>query len=140
MSAHRTAYRAGFALALGAAFLLAWVSPSVGLIGADGDPANVMYVAVFAVGGIGALVSRLQPRGMARTLIAMAAVQALIAAIALFGGLGRPWSGPLEIVLSNGFFVALFAGSAWLFRRAATASSDGQNNPCASTSGFTSLR
>ena len=128
-------------LALGASFLLAWVSPGVGLIGADGDPANAMYIGVFAVGGVGALVSRLRPRGMARTLVGMAVAQAVIAAIALFGGLGRPWSGPLEIVLSNGFFVALFVGSAWLFRRAATLSAGDQDiSPCASTSAFTSPR
>lgn len=137
---NRTAYRYAFALALGASFLLAWVSPSVGLIGADGDPANAMYIAVFAVGGIGALVSRLRPLGMARTLVAMAVAQALVAAIALFGGLGRPWSGPLEIVLSNGFFVTLFVASAWLFRRAATSSTNGRDTPCASTSSLTSPR
>ena len=124
MGENRTAYRCAFGLALGASFLLAWVSPSVGLIGADGDPANAMYIGVFAVGAVGALVSRLRPRGMARTLVAMAVAQALVAAIALFGGLGRPWSGPLEIVLSNAFFVALFVGSAWLFGRAATSSAE----------------
>ena len=131
MGTSRTAYRYAFALALGAAFLLAWVSPGVGLIGADGDPANAMYVAVFAVGGIGALASRLRPRGMARTLVGMAVAQTLVAAVALFGGLGRPWSGPLEIVLSNAFFVALFVGSAWLFRRAAVSPAVDRGNSCA---------
>ena len=119
MITNKTSYRCAFALALVASFLLAWVSLSVGLIGADGDSANAMYVGVFAVGGIGALFSHLRPLGMARTLVAMAIAQAVVAAIALFGGLGRPWSGPLEIVLSNGFFVALFVGSAWFFRHAA---------------------
>ena len=131
-------YRFAFALAVGAAFLLAWVSAGVGLIGADGDPANAMYAGVLVVGALGALVFRLQPRGMARTLVAMAIAQALVAAIALFGGLGRPWSGPLEIVLSNGFFVTLFVGSACLFRRAEIRSSNGQENPCVSTSSHTS--
>lgn len=111
--------RYAFALAVGASFMLIWVSMSVGLIGADGDPVNVMYFGVIAIGGIGALVARRRPRGMARTLVAMAIGQTIVAAIALFGGLGRPWSGPLEIVLSNAFFVALFVCSAWLFRRAA---------------------
>ena len=120
MTNARTTYRFAVGIALAAAFLLAWVSPSVGLIGADGDPANLMYLGVFAVGAVGTALARLRPSGMARTLSAMAAAQAVVAAIALFGGLGRPWSGPLEIVFSNGFFIALFAGSAWLFRRAAT--------------------
>lgn len=114
-----TAYRFAFALAVGASFMLAWVSMSVGLIGADGDPVNVMYFGVIAIGGIGAVVTRRSPRGMARTLVAMAIGQTIVAAIALFGGLGRPWSGPLEIVYSNAFFVTLFMCSAWLFHRAA---------------------
>jgi hypothetical protein len=49
----------------------------------------------------------------------MALAQALVAAIALVAGLGLPYSGPAELVLLNGFFIAAFAGSGWLFRRAA---------------------
>jgi hypothetical protein len=52
---------------------------------------------------------------MARALFATALAQALVAAIALIAGLGLPWSGPLELLLLNGFFIALFVGSAWLF-------------------------
>lgn len=111
-------YRSAIGLALGAAFILVWLSLGVGIIGRDGDPANLMYFGVLAVGITGAVMARLQPHGMARTLLAMAFAQALIAAIALIAGLGLPWSGPLEILLLNGFFVALFAGSAWLFQRA----------------------
>ena len=59
---------------------------------------------------------------MVRVLLAMSFAQALIAAIALVLGLGLglglPWSRPAEILLLNGFFVSLFAASAWLFRRA----------------------
>lgn len=124
MNTNSRAYRFALALAAGASFLLIWVSMSVGLIGADGDPVNVMYFGVVAIGGVGTFVVRRQPRGMARTLVAMAGAQTLVAAIALFGGLGRPWSGPLEIVLSNAFFVGLFVWSAWLFRRAEASLAD----------------
>jgi hypothetical protein len=79
----------------------------------------LMYIGVLAVGITGAIIARLQPRGMARALVAAALTQAVVAAIALIAGLGLPWSGPTEIVGLNGFFIALFAGSAWLFRRAA---------------------
>ena len=116
---HRTAYRSAIGLAIAAALMLVWVSLGVGIIGKDGDPANLMYFGVLAVGIIGALVARLQPDGMARALVATALAQALVAAIALIAGLGLPWSGPAEILVLNGFFIALFAGSAWLFRRAA---------------------
>jgi hypothetical protein len=78
-----------------------------------------MYVGVLAVGIVGAIIARFRPHGMARALFATALAQALVAAIALIAGLGLPWSGPAEILVLNGFFIALFAGSAWLFRRAA---------------------
>ena len=116
---HNTAYRFAMGVALAAAFILVWLSLGVGIIGQDGDPANLMYFAVLAVGIIGAISARLQPEGMARALFAMALAQALVAAIALIAGLGRPWSGPAELLVLNGFFVAAFVGSACLFRRAA---------------------
>jgi hypothetical protein len=117
MRDHKYHFAAGVALA--AAFILAWLSLGVGVIGKDGDPANLMYFGVLAVGIIGAIVARFRPNGMARTLFAMALAQALVAVIALIFGLGLPWSPPLEILALNGFFVALFLGSAWLFRNAA---------------------
>jgi hypothetical protein len=114
-----TAYRSAIGVALAAAFILVWLSLGVGIIGKDGDPANLMYFGVLAVGIIGAISARLQPHGMARALFATALAQALVAAIALIAGLGLPWSGPAEILVLNGFFITLFAGSAWLFQRAA---------------------
>lgn len=119
MTTHRTTYRSAVGVAVAAAFLLVWLSLGVGVIGKDGDRANLMYAGVLAVGIIGAVIARRRPHGMARALLATAAAQAVVAVIALAAGLGRPWSGPSEIVLLNGFFVALFAGSALLFRHAA---------------------
>src|SRR5688572_11070512 len=92
---NNAAYRSAVGVALAATLILVWLSLGVGIIG------------------------RLQPHGMARALCATALAQASVAAIALIAGLGLPWSGPAEILLLNGFFIALFAGSAWLFRRAA---------------------
>jgi len=119
MMTGNAAYRSAIGVALAAAFILVWLSLGVGIIGADGDPANLMYFGVLAVGIIGSLIARFRPRGMARALLATALAQASVAAIALIAGLGYPWSGPVEILALNGFFVALFVGSAWLFRRAA---------------------
>jgi len=119
MNTNKNTYRLAVGVALAAALMLVWLSLGVGIIGADGDPANVMYFGVLAVGLIGALIARFRPRGMARALSATALAQALVGAIAIFGGLGRPYSGALELLGLNGFFVALFVGSAWLFRRAA---------------------
>jgi hypothetical protein len=114
-----TAYRAAMSVALAAALMLIWLSLGVGIIGRDGDPANAMYLGVIAVGLIGAIIARLRPQGMVWALLAMALVQALVTAIALITRLGLPYSGPAEILGLNGFFITLFAASAWLFRRAA---------------------
>ena len=113
------AYRAAVGVALAAAFILVWMNLAVGVIGTERDDANLMYGGVLAVGIIGAIIARFQPDGMARALFATALAQALVAVIALLAGLGSPWSGPGEILILNGFFVALFVGSAWLFRKAA---------------------
>ena len=119
MQAHRNriAYRFAMGIAVVAACLLIWLSLGVGIIGKDGDSANMMYFGVIAVGIIGAIISRFRPMGMARTLLAMALAQALVALIALIAGLGLPWSGPAEIIMLNGIFIGMFIGSAWLFKR-----------------------
>ena len=63
---NRNAYRLAVGVALAAAFILVWLSLGVGIIGADGDPANMVYFGVLAVGIIGAIIARFQPHGMAR--------------------------------------------------------------------------
>ena len=111
------AYRAAVGVALAAAFLLIWINLAVGIIGNSGDLANSMYIGVLVVGIVGAIIARLRPLGMARALFAMALAQALVAVIALIFGLGAGSPpGVLGILILNGFFVALFAGSALLFR------------------------
>ncbi len=75
---------------------------------------------MLAVGIIGAIIARFQPHGMARALFATALAQALVAVIALIAGMQHAsYSSVSEILGLNGFFVALFVGSAWLFRYAA---------------------
>ncbi len=123
-AAGKIAYRAAVGVAVAAALLLVWVNLAVGLIGAEDNRANLMYVGVLVVGIIGAIIARLQPLGMARALFATALAQTLVAVIALIAGLGSPERGPLEIVAPNGIFVVLFIGSAWLFWRAAHESVD----------------
>ena len=113
------AYRAAVGVALAAAFLLVWVTGAVGIIGSEDNNANLMYFGVLAVGFLGAIVARFRPHGMARALFATALAQALVALIVLAFGLGLPWSPPVEILALNGFFFAMFAGSAVLFRYAA---------------------
>jgi hypothetical protein len=113
-------YRAAVGVALATALLLVWANAAVGLIGSEDNPANFMYGAVLAVGVVGAVIARFRPVGMARTLLATALAQALVAAIALVAGMDQaPGSSVAEIVNVNGFFVALWLLSAGLFRGAA---------------------
>ncbi|HEX6930283.1 MAG TPA: hypothetical protein VF267_13595 [Gammaproteobacteria bacterium] len=115
-----TLYRVAAGIALVGSFLLAWLSVGVGIIGTeDGDPANLMYFGVLAIGLLGAAVTRLQARGMAKTALAMTLGQAAVAVIAIIGDMGYPGSGLFGFLGLNGFFVALFAGSSLLFGKAA---------------------
>ena len=113
-------YRFAIVLALATAFVLVWLIGAVGVIGVEGDPFDLMYFAVLAVGIVGAIITRLQPRGMARALFATALAQALVTVIALIAGKHQSSvSSVPEILILNGFFIALFLGSARLFGNAA---------------------
>jgi len=115
-----TKYKFAVGIALVAAFFLFWVNGAVGIIGDENNDANLMYWGVLAVGGIGAVIARFQPHGMARALFATALAQALVAVIALIGGLGS--TGPIwpwDVLILTGFFAALWLVSALLFRHAA---------------------
>ena len=115
-----TAYRLAAGVALAAVLLLIYANLALGILGETGDPADLMYAAVLAVGIFGAAVARFRPDGMARALLAMAVVQALIAVIALLAGKHEAAiSSVAKIVGANAMFVALFIGSAALFRHAA---------------------
>jgi hypothetical protein len=108
------AYRAGAAVALGAAFLMTWVNLAVGIIGDEENLLNLLFFGVLALGVVGAVIARFRPAGMARALVAMALVQALIAVIALITQAG------LAPVVLTAAFTAPWLASAWLFRKAAS--------------------
>ncbi len=119
------AYRAGVGVALAAAFALAWVNGAVGIIGNEDDPANMMYGGVLVVGILGAVLARFRPHGMARAMVATAFAQAVVAVVALIAGWGSTGpSWPRDILALTGFFVALWLGSALLFRKAARGRAD----------------
>ncbi len=105
------AYRAAVGLALVAALILVWMNLAVGT---EDDSPGLLLFGVLVVGIIGAIIARFRPHGMARALFATALAQALVAVIAMIA-----WEQYFEILILNGFFIALWAGSALLFRRAA---------------------
>ncbi|MEX2138031.1 MAG: hypothetical protein WD894_02130 [Pirellulales bacterium] len=75
------AYRTAVGIACVTGFVLVFINAAVGIIG-DG-PVNLMYLGVLAVGFVGALIARFQPRGMALALLATAVAQMLVPVIAL---------------------------------------------------------
>jgi hypothetical protein len=114
-----TTYRWAVAVALGTALFLVWGIGALGVLAYEGYRGDLMYLGVLAVAACGAVISRLRASGMARTMVATALAQVLVAVIALLAGAaGEPGTSVLEILGLNAMFAALFCLSAWLFRRA----------------------
>ena len=115
------AYKAGVGLALVAGFVMGWAS--MVHMSESENHAYLAYFGVLAVGAIGATVARLEARGMAWAMYAMAAALALVAVLA-----ATLWSNappgflvvmPVQIVYV--VFVVLFTASGLLFRHASLA-------------------
>lgn len=108
-------------VAVVAALLLGWMSLAVGIIGAEDNPLNLMYVGVYATGAVGALLARYRARGMAMALMATAAAQMLVAVVAIMAAVSgdHGWVEVLRQLALNGFFAVMWLVSAVLFRLAA---------------------
>ena len=107
-----TAYRLGFALAIVVGFLLVWINLAVGIIGDEGNAANLVFAGVLLVGAVAALIGRLRAAGMARAMVATGIAQLLAGAYALV-------LGSMEGGILSAIFAVLWLASAALFRRAA---------------------
>ncbi|HEX8300981.1 hypothetical protein [Sphingomonas sp.] len=115
-----SAYRIAMAAALAGAFLLIWLNAAVGIIGDEGDPANLMFAGVLAIGLAGAALARFRAGGMAWTLFLVAGAQALVGIVAVAGRLGADgpiW--PRDVGVLTVFFTILWLVSGGLFRKAA---------------------
>jgi hypothetical protein len=108
------AYRLAAGLTVATALFLVWSNLAVGLIGDEGNRANLMYLGVLAVVVIGSFIARLRPQGMATALLVTALAQMVVGVVAVVAGWGAP-----RTLLVNGFFAALWVGSALVFRLAA---------------------
>ncbi|MGH2386544.1 MAG: hypothetical protein ACRDGB_16070, partial [Candidatus Limnocylindria bacterium] len=82
-----------------------------GMIGDEGNPANLMYLLVLFVALIGASVARFEPREASIAMFATAIAHVLVAVIALVSGLG-------PTLPADAFFVGAWVASALLFRQA----------------------
>jgi hypothetical protein len=111
------AYRSAVGVALAAGFLFVWGNAALGISDSDAD--LMFFLWVPTVGILGAIIARFQPRGMARAMFATALTLALVAVIALIAGIVPAYNSAFEVLGITGFYVALFVGSALLFRHAA---------------------
>src|SRR5262249_31686510 len=108
------AYRAGVAIALVASFLTVWTT----VVRDDGNGIGFfLLVLAAAVGGFAAW---FRPAGMARTMLGVAIMQALLGiALATAPSTASVPDGPLKVLLFSAVFVAMWLMSASFFRAAA---------------------
>lgn len=113
------AYKVGTGLALVAGFVMGWAT--MVHMSETENPVNLVYFGVLAVGAAGAWLARLEARGMARAMFAMAGALAVAFVITQVVTTDTP-AGPVwNVGVMHGGFVALFAVSGLLFRRASVA-------------------
>jgi hypothetical protein len=115
---NRTTYRLALAIAVGTAIFLVLGIGALGVIGSEGDRADMMFLVVLGIGAVGTIVSRLRPQGMFWTMAAMAAATMIVGIIAIILGKHEAeHSSVAEILGLTGMYASLFATSAWCFRR-----------------------
>ena len=107
------AFRAGVAIAVVASFLTVWTT----VVRDDGTGIGWFLVIMAAV--VGAFSAWFRPAGMARAMLGVAIMQALLGvAIATAPSTASTPDGPLKALLFSGFFSALWLLSAAFFRAA----------------------
>ena len=111
------AYLLAATAAVANCFFLFWTTGAVGVIGSEDHPANLVYIGVIFLALIGAIAAAFRPSGMARVMLACAAVSTAITAY----GFTVDVRGA---TFSLGF-VAIWLLSAALFRVAARAPAPG---------------
>lgn len=110
------AYCVAVGVAVIAALLILWMQGAIATV--EDSPGSIFF-GVLAVGVAGAIIARFQARGMARAMFSTALAQALVGVGAMIA-----WQQYLEISILTGCFIALWIGSALLFRKAARVSAE----------------
>ena len=112
----RRAYRSGVAVAVLTSFLIVWTT----VVRDDGNGAGFFMLILAAA--VGAAAAWFRPAGMARAMLGVAIMQALLGAlIATAPSTANAPGGAFKILLSTGLFIALWLISAAFFRAAAKA-------------------
>jgi hypothetical protein len=114
-------YKVAVAIALVAGFVLGW-STMVHMSETE-NPLNLVYFGVILVGAIGATIARLQARGLAHALFAMALALSVAWVITQVLNTDPP-AGPFwNVAVKHGGLVLVFLTSGLLFRHASLAES-----------------
>jgi hypothetical protein len=123
MSNHkgRNAYRMGAAVALFAAALQVWMNLAVGIVGSEDNPVNLAFYLVVVTAAACAFTAEFRAGGMARAMLAVAGMQALLAAVIATAPstVRADPKGPLGVLALSAGFTALWLISAALFHKAA---------------------
>ena len=85
------AYFAGVLFAVGTGFVTVWVNIALGMILSENNMENLVFLGVLGVALAGAFIARFEAPGMARAMLATAAVQAAIGIVVGVAGLDRPY-------------------------------------------------
>ena len=105
------AYRAGVAVALVASFLTVWTT----IVRDDGT--GISYFLLIMAAVVGGFAARFRSAGMARTMLGIAIMQALLGvAVATAPSTASVPGGPFKALLFSAFFTALWLTSATFFR------------------------
>lgn len=117
----KLAYRLGAAVALGVSFLQVWMNLAVGIVGREDNPVNLGFYLVVVAAGACAFTARWRAEAMARAMLAVAAMQALLAlVIATAPSTVRDDpKGAMGVLVLSGIFAALWLGAAALFHKSA---------------------
>jgi len=113
-------YRIAVGIAVAASFLLIWINGAVGIIGDEGEAANLLYLLVVAIALGGSIFAGFRARGMAVTMLIAGLATAAVPFVAALLGWGRTESllAP-EVTVLTFFFTGMWVLSAALFRKAA---------------------
>jgi hypothetical protein len=112
-------FRLAVGLALAVSFFLVWISGAVGIIGDEGDPANLLFSGVLGIALLGSFVSRGRPGGMAWAMATAGVAELLVPVAALIiwpEHAGAIWSPEVPVITL--VFAATWFLSAALFGKA----------------------
>ena len=113
MTGSNRVYRAGVAVALITSFLIVWTT----VVRDDGTGIGYFLLIMAAV--VGGFSAWFDAAGMARTMVGVAIMQLLLGAlIATAPSTASMPGGPFKVLVSSGFFAALWLTSATFFRMA----------------------